>query len=122
MQIKGKITHILPIQSGTSKKGDWQKRDIVIETDGEYPKKAAVSIWNKLLDIPIKEGIEVTGTVTEALKNAMFRVELANGHVVIAHVSGKMRRHFIRILPGDKVKVDLSPYDLTRGRIIYRYK
>ncbi|MBU6161510.1 MAG: translation initiation factor IF-1 [Myxococcales bacterium] len=67
-----------------------------------------------------EEGIEVTGTVTEALKNAMFRVELANGHVVIAHVSGKMRRHFIRILPGDKVKVDLSPYDLTRGRIIYR--
>lgn len=63
MQIKGKITHILPIQSGTSKKGDWQKRDIVIETDGEYPKKVSVSIWNKLLDIPIKEGIEVTAEI-----------------------------------------------------------
>lgn len=63
MQIKGKITHILPIQSGTSKKGEWQKRDIVIETEGEYPKKVSVSIWNKLLDIPIKEGIEVTADI-----------------------------------------------------------
>ncbi len=67
-----------------------------------------------------EEGIEVVGTVTEPLKNAMFRVELENGHEVLAHVSGKMRRHFIRILPGDKVKLELSPYDLTRGRIIYR--
>lgn len=67
-----------------------------------------------------EEGIEVIGTVTEPLKNAMFRVELENGHTVLAHVSGKMRRHFIRILPGDKVKLELSPYDLTRGRIIYR--
>ena len=63
MQIKGKIIHILPIQSGRSKKGDWQKRDIVIETDGEYPKKVSVSIWNKLLDIPIKEGIEVNAEI-----------------------------------------------------------
>jgi translation initiation factor IF-1 len=67
-----------------------------------------------------EEGIEVVGTVKEPLKNAMFLVELENGHEVLAHVSGKMRRHFIRILPGDKVKLELSPYDLTRGRITYR--
>ena len=64
--------------------------------------------------------IEVEGTILEALPNAMFRVELDNGHKVLAHVSGKIRMHFIRILPGDKVKVELSPYDLTRGRITYR--
>jgi len=69
-----------------------------------------------------EEGISVEGTVVEALPNAMFRVELENKHVVLAHVSGKMRMHFIRILPGDKVTVELSPYDLTRGRITYRYK
>lgn len=70
-----------------------------------------------------KEGaIEVEGTVVEAFPNARFQVELQNGHKVLAHVSGKIRRHFIRILPGDKVTVELSPYDLTRGRIIYRYK
>ena len=62
------------------------------------------------------------GTVTEPLPNAMFRVELENGHKVLAHISGKMRMHYIRILPGDKVTVELSPYDLTRGRITYRYK
>ncbi|TVR00991.1 MAG: translation initiation factor IF-1 [Deltaproteobacteria bacterium] len=67
-----------------------------------------------------EEGIEVTGIVKEPLKNAMFRVELDNGHEVLAHVSGKMRKHFIRILPGDTVKLELSPYDLTRGRITYR--
>jgi translation initiation factor IF-1 len=66
--------------------------------------------------------IEMEGAVTEALPNAMFRVELANKHIVLAHVSGKMRMHYIRILAGDKVKVELSPYDLTRGRITYRYK
>jgi translation initiation factor IF-1 len=66
--------------------------------------------------------IEVEGTVIEPLPNAMFRVELENGHKVLAHVSGKIRMHFIRILPGDKVTVELSPYDLTRGRITYRYK
>ena len=62
------------------------------------------------------------GTVVEPLPNAMFRVELENGHKVLAHISGKMRMHFIRILSGDKVKVQLSPYDLTRGRIVYRHK
>ncbi len=69
-----------------------------------------------------EEAITMEGTVTEALPNAMFRVELENEHNVLAHVSGKMRMHFIRILPGDKVTVELSPYDLTRGRITYRYK
>jgi translation initiation factor IF-1 len=68
------------------------------------------------------DAIEVEGTVIEPLPNAMFRVELANGHKVLAHVSGKIRMHFIRILPGDKVTVQLSPYDLSRGRIVYRYK
>jgi len=66
--------------------------------------------------------IEVEGTVLEPLPNAMFRVELENGHKVLAHISGKMRMHFIRILAGDKVLVELSPYDLTRGRIVYRFK
>ncbi|MGR6837452.1 translation initiation factor IF-1 [Syntrophomonas erecta] len=66
--------------------------------------------------------IEVEGTVLEPLPNAMFNVELANGHKVLAHISGKMRMNFIRILPGDRVMVELSPYDLNRGRIIYRFK
>lgn len=69
-----------------------------------------------------EEAIEVEGVVTETLPNAMFRVELESGHKVLAHISGKMRMHYIRILPGDRVKVELSPYDLTRGRIIYRFK
>lgn len=69
-----------------------------------------------------EEGIQVEGTVVEALPNATFRVELENGHQLLAHISGKMRMHFIRILPGDKVTVELSPYDLNRGRIVYRYK
>lgn len=68
------------------------------------------------------DAIELEGTVVEPLPNAMFRVELENGHRVLAHISGKMRMHYIRILPGDKVVVELSPYDLTRGRITYRYK
>jgi translation initiation factor IF-1 len=70
-----------------------------------------------------KEGvIEVEGVVKEALPNTTFKVELENGHEILAHSSGKMRLHYIRILPGDKVKVELSPYDLNRGRIVYRYK
>jgi translation initiation factor IF-1 len=72
--------------------------------------------------MPKKEAIEVEGTVIEPLPNAMFRVELPNGHHVLAHASGKMRLHFIRILRGDKVLVELSPYDLSRGRITYRFK
>jgi translation initiation factor IF-1 len=66
--------------------------------------------------------IEVQGSVLETLPNAMFRVKLDNGHMILAHISGKMRMHFIRILPGDKVTVEMSPYDLTRGRITYRFK
>ncbi|MCM8774112.1 MAG: translation initiation factor IF-1 [Candidatus Omnitrophica bacterium] len=69
-----------------------------------------------------EELIEVDGEITESLPNAMFRVKLDNGHIVLAHVSGKMRMHFIKILPGDKVKLEISTYDLNRGRIIYRYK
>lgn len=69
-----------------------------------------------------EDTIEVEGTVVETLPNAMFRVELPNGHRVLAHISGKMRMHFIRILPGDKVTIELSPYDLSRGRITYRSK
>jgi translation initiation factor IF-1 len=72
--------------------------------------------------MPKEEAIQVEATVTELLPNAMFRVELENKHKVLAHISGKMRKHFIRILPGDRVLVELSPYDLTRGRIVYRYK
>jgi translation initiation factor IF-1 len=66
--------------------------------------------------------IEQDGTIIEALSNAMFRVELENGHILIAHISGKMRMNYIKILPGDRVKVEMSPYDLTKGRISFRYK
>ena len=69
-----------------------------------------------------QKSIEQDGTILEALSNAMFRVQLENGHEVLAHISGKMRMHYIRILPGDRVGVEMSPYDLTRGRIIFRYK
>ncbi len=73
--------------------------------------------------MPKKDGaIEIEGTVVETLPNAFFRVELDNGHKVLAHISGKMRMHYIRILPDDRVVVELSPYDLSRGRIVYRYK
>ena len=68
------------------------------------------------------DSIQIGGKVLEPLPNAMFKVELENGHVVLAHISGKMRMHYIRILPGDKVTVELTPYDLSRGRIIYRFK
>ncbi|MCX8030461.1 MAG: translation initiation factor IF-1 [Thermodesulfovibrionales bacterium] len=69
-----------------------------------------------------EESIEVQGKIVETLPNAMFRVELENGQVILAYISGKMRMHFIKILPGDKVLVEISPYDLTKGRITYRYK
>ena len=76
----------------------------------------------KALAKPKDDTILVEGTVVEPLPNAMFRVELENGHKVLAHISGKMRMHYIRILPGDRVQVELTPYDLSRGRITYRYK
>jgi translation initiation factor IF-1 len=69
-----------------------------------------------------QSAIEQDGTIVEALSNAMFRVELENGHEIIAHISGKMRMHYIKILPGDKVQIEMSPYDLTKGRITYRHK
>lgn len=72
--------------------------------------------------MPKEEAIEVEGIITEPLPNAMFRVELENGHKILAYICGKMRKYYIKILPGDKVRVELSPYDLTRGRITYRYK
>lgn len=71
--------------------------------------------------MPKEDAIEVEGTIVETLPNAMFRVELENGYKVLAHISGKMRMHYIKILPGDKVTLELSPYDLTRGRITYRF-
>ncbi|MBQ0141580.1 MAG: translation initiation factor IF-1 [Bacteroidales bacterium] len=69
-----------------------------------------------------QSAIEQDGTIVEALSNAMFRVELENGHEIIAHISGKMRMHYIKILPGDKVRIEMSPYDLSKGRIVFRYK
>ena len=85
-------------------------------------RRVVVSVERFSRSLPKKDAIEIEGTVTEPLPNAMFRVELQNGHKVLAHISGKMRMHYIRILPGDRVLVELSPYDLTRGRITYRYK
>ncbi len=79
-------------------------------------------IEEAFLPKPKDDAIVLEGTINESLPNAMFRVELENGHKVLAHISGKMRMHYIRILPGDKVQVELTPYDLTRGRITYRYK
>jgi translation initiation factor IF-1 len=85
--------------------------------------RPAVSPSNGLRGYGQDDGvIEIEGTIVEALPNAMFRVELTNGHKVLAHISGKMRQHYIRILPEDRVVVELSPYDLTRGRIVFRYR
>jgi translation initiation factor IF-1 len=87
------------------------------------PGRPAISAFrSSVLAKPKEDAIVLEGTVTEPLPNAMFRVELENGHKVLAHISGKMRMHYIRILPGDRVQVELTPYDLTRGRITYRYK
>jgi translation initiation factor IF-1 len=93
------------------------------QVPGALPALACPPLRREGKSLPKKDGaIEVEGTVVEPLPNAMFRVELANGHRVLAHISGKMRMHYIRILPGDRVVVELSPYDLSRGRITYRYK
>lgn len=80
------------------------------------------TMYKEVLVVAKEDMIEIEGTVVETLPNAMFKVELENGHVILAHVSGKIRMYYIRILPGDKVTVELSPYDLTRGRITYRFK
>ena len=90
---------------------------------GQRPERRKASNGGAVkTETPKEEAIEVEGTIVEPLPNAMFRVELANGHRVLAHVSGKIRMNFIRILPGDRVLIELSPYDLTHGRITYRYK
>ena len=86
------------------------------------PGRPTPLIEEAVLPKPKDDAIVLEGTINESLPNAMFRVELENGHKVLAHISGKMRMHYIRILPGDKVQVELTPYDLTRGRITYRYK
>lgn len=89
---------------------------------GQRPERRKRNEARAASESPKEEAIEVEGTIIEPLPNAMFRVELTNGHRVLAHVSGKIRMNFIRILPGDRVLVELSPYDLTHGRITYRYK
>ena len=86
------------------------------------PTSSSTAIKEPVLAKPKEDAIVLEGTIVESLPNAMFRVELENGHKVLAHISGKMRMHYIRILPDDRVVVELSPYDLTRGRIVYRYK
>jgi translation initiation factor IF-1 len=102
---------------------DWVSHGCVAYTFSLALCSHSQSRLQKCEDMPKKEGvIELEGTIVEALPNAMFRVELSNGHKVLAHISGKMRQHYIRILPEDRVVVELSPYDLTRGRIVYRYK
>jgi translation initiation factor IF-1 len=91
----------------------------------KFPKTSFQELPGSITDggiVAKEEAIEVEGIVKESLPNTMFRVELPQGHVILAHLSGKMRKHYIRIVPGDKVKVALSPYDLNRGRIIYREK
>jgi translation initiation factor IF-1 len=108
MKSHGRLHEVHPAPTG------WEVRGPTV--DNEHQQRIVE-------DMPKKEGvIEIEGTVVEALPNAMFRVELSNGHKVLAHISGKMRQHYIRILPEDRVVVELSPYDLTRGRIVYRYK
>jgi len=90
--------------------------------DTRHAQQGCDRSWNAE-DMAKKDGvIEIEGVIVEALPNAMFRVELTNGHKVLAHISGKMRQHYIRILPEDRVVVELSPYDLTRGRIVFRYR
>ena len=96
---------------------------ILLERERHNPTHDLQSTFRDDEAMAKKDGvIEIEGAVVEALPNAMFRVELTNGHRVLAHISGKMRQHYIRILPEDRVIVELSPYDLTRGRIVYRYK
>ena len=87
-----------------------------------FPRKRPRAVNVEANTVGKEEKIEMEGEITEALPNTMFRVKLDNGHAVLGHISGKMRRHYIRILPGDRIKIELSPYDLDRGRITYRYK
>ena len=102
---------VQPVRVSTPAGSDSPSRSVQFCPDQEIP-----------LPKPKDDAIVLEGTIIESLPNAMFRVELENSHKVLAHISGKMRMHYIRILPGDKVQVELTPYDLTRGRITYRYK
>jgi len=98
-------------------------REVLEDRESRHPPQISGVTHVTNEDMAKKDGvIEIEGSVIEALPNAMFRVELSNGHKVLAHISGKMRQNYIRILPEDRVVVELSPYDLTRGRITYRYK
>ena len=101
---------------------DWVTVGVGNTTCGVPPALPPPRPRRNTLPKPKEDAIVLEGTILESLPNAMFRVELDNGHKVLAHISGKMRMHYIRILPGDKVQVELTPYDLTRGRITYRYK
>jgi translation initiation factor IF-1 len=103
----------------SGKAGDTSK--LALHFRGAIPARSSAH-FTRGGNVAKEEAIEVEGVVRESLPNTMFRVELQNGHVILAHLSGKMRKHYIRIVPGDKVKVALSPYDLNRGRIIYREK
>ena len=94
----------------------------ILSQDEKFRKYLDAKVIADTKNMSKEDVIEVEGTVVEALPNAMFQVELENGHIVLAHVSGKMRMNFIRILPGDKVTMELTPYDLNRGRITYRFK
>ena len=96
--------------------------DMLPSGSAVVPEHHSFASEEKTLPKPKEDAIVLEGTIRESLPNAMFKVELENGHAVLAHISGKMRMHYIRILPGDKVQVELTPYDLTRGRITYRYK
>jgi translation initiation factor IF-1 len=98
------------------------RRPSVCRVSGPGPPVNVESSEEKPLPKPKEDAIVLEGKILESLPNAMFKVALDNGHEVLAHISGKMRMHYIRILPGDKVQVELTPYDLTRGRITYRYK
>ena len=111
--------------------GIWARQDALQSCSGLVPFRVRAPIraqrdpleaWRIHLPKPKEDAIVLEGVVVEPLPNAMFRVELENGHKVLAHISGKMRMHYIRILPGDRVQVELTPYDLARGRITYRYK
>jgi translation initiation factor IF-1 len=94
----------------------------LVDSSRPRPQFSVSTCRSNPLPKPKEDAIVLEGTVIEPLPNAMFRVELENGHKVLAHISGKMRMHYIRILPGDRVQVELTPYDLSRGRITYRYK
>jgi translation initiation factor IF-1 len=105
-----------PRPGGARKSGGASRAQKAAIRQAQREKKEARSAYVK------EEAIELEGTITEALPNVMFRIELDNGHPILGHISGKMRKNYIRILPGDRVKVELSPYDLNRGRITYRYR